>query len=72
MAKIKYSMDAKGVLRAQADTFVNGRLVRIGVTGASVQGDTEKDAHAWGQLTFDLFSERDSIQNGASEPKGVK
>lgn len=70
MAKIKYSVDTKGVLQAHADTVVKGRVVRVGVRGATVDGEGKTDRGAWAQITFDLFTERDAIQNGTGE-RGV-
>lgn len=67
MAKIRYKVDAKGVLQASADLLVNGRLVKIAVQGATVPEGDKDDIGLWAQLTFDLFSEKESILNGASK-----
>ena len=67
MAHINYKVDGRGVLNVSADTFVAGRLMRIGVQGATTQEEGQKDLGAWAQLTMELFNVKESIQEGASE-----
>lgn len=67
MAHIKYKVDGRGVVSATADTVVNGRLMRIGVQGATTQEDGKDDIGVWAQVTMELFNKKESVQNGASE-----
>lgn len=71
MAKIRYKVDAKGVLQASADMQLNGRLVKISVQGATVPDGDKNDVGVWAQVTMDLFSAKDSIRNGTSEQETV-
>lgn len=70
MAKIKYKVDGKGVLTVQADVQVGQSLQRIFVQGAAVDNQKDPNHKAWAQLTWDLFGEKERVQNGASKPKG--
>jgi len=72
MAHIKYKVDGRGVVSASADTYVNGRLMRIGVQSATTQEEGKDDMGVWAQLTLELFNKKESVRNGASELEGVK
>lgn len=69
MAKIKYSVDAKGVLRASADVHAFGRMHRVTASGASLDRKGGEPYAAWAQITLDLFEQKEMVQNGASKPE---
>jgi len=67
MAKIHYKVDGKGVLQASADVALRGRLVKVAVQAATTPEEEKGDMGVWAQVTFDLFSAKETLQTAASK-----
>lgn len=67
MAKIRYKVDAKGVLSATADVNVMGRSHRVTAKAAATDHDKEADFMGWAHVTLELFDKKRNLQIGASK-----
>lgn len=69
MGKIFIERRPDGSVQAVATTVVNGSHRRISVKVVKADDDDSLHKEQWRQAVMNLFEVKDTLQNGASEPK---